>query len=365
MASPAALPREYRLGGWVAGFTSRRPRRRLPGGPVRVKGMDTPWHRPVLLPEVLGQLGARPDGWYVDGTVGDGGHSEALLRAAAPNGKVLGIDRDPRSLVRAAARLQPFNHANTRPAAPAPFTPVKGSYADLLELAGQTWGPGSQADGILLDLGISSRQVDAPGFGGSFQRDEPLDMRFDPAAAIPTAADLVNACPAADLARILREYGEEPRARAIARAIVNHRPISTTGQLAALIAQVSGNPGHRRGGRQRIHPATRAFQALRIAVNDELNQLTAGLNAAPQLLKPGGRLAVISYHSLEDRIVKRTLTTAAAACICPPGLPVCRCDHQPTLRLVNRRVIKPGPAEIAANPRSRSARLRVAERLAA
>ena len=134
--------------------------------------------------------------------------------------------------------------------------------------------------------------------------------------------------------------------------------------MAALIAQVSGNPGHRRGGRQRIHPATRAFQALRIAVNDELNQLTAGLNAAPQLLKPGGRLAVISYHSLEDRIVKRTLTTAAATCLCPPGLPVCRCDHQPTLRLVNRRVIKPGPAEIAANPRSRSARLRVAERLA-
>ena len=297
----------------------------------------------------------------MDGTVGDGGHSEALLRAAAPAGKVLGIDRDPRSLVRAAARLQGFNSADNRPAGPDAFMPAQGSYADMVVLAGQAWGNGILADGILLDLGISSRQVDAPGFGGSFQRDEPLDMRFDPAADIPTAADLVNTGTAGDLARILREYGEEPRARAMANAIVRNRPINTTGQLAAIIAQVAGNRSN--SGRRRINPATRAFQALRIAVNDELNQLTAGLAAAPQLLKPGGRLAVISYHSLEDRIVKRALITAAATCLCPPGLPVCRCGQQPTLRLVHRRVIKPGTEEIAANPRSRSARLRTAERL--
>ena len=232
-----------------------------------------------------------------------------------------------------------------------------------MELAGRAWGEGVRADGILLDLGISSRQVDTPGFGGSFQRDEPLDMRFDPAADIPTAADLVNTGTAADLAHILREYGEEPRARAMAAAIVRQRPVNTTGQLAAIIAQVAGRGGSGRG-RRRINPATRAFQGLRIAVNDELKELAAGLDAAPQLLKPGGRLAVISYHSLEDRMVKGALTRAAATCVCPPGLPVCRCGHQPTLRLVNRRVIKAGAEEVAANPRSRSARLRVAERLA-
>lgn len=363
MASPAALHRESGLwGGGVAGFTGWRPQRRVPGGRVGVRGMDTSWHRPVLLAEVLGQLGAGPEGWYVDGTVGDGGHSEALLRAA-PAGKVLGIDRDPRSLVRAAARLGSFNRGDSRSEGPAAFVPAQGSYGDMVELAGRAWGKGILADGILLDLGISSRQVDAPGFGGSFRRDEPLDMRFDPGADIPTAADLVNKGPAADLARILREYGEEPRARAMAAAIVRQRPVNTTGQLAAIIAQVAGRGGS--GGRgRRINPATRAFQGLRIAVNDELNELTAGLAAAPQLLKPGGRLAVISYHSLEDRIVKRALTVAAATCLCPPGLPVCRCNQEPTLRLVNRRVIKAGAEEIAANPRSRSARLRVAERLA-
>lgn len=324
--------------------------------------MDTSWHRPALSAEVVGELGARPGGRYVDGTVGDGGHAAALLRASAPDGCVLGIDRDPRSLVRATARLAAFNQepaAGGQPAAR--FIPAQGSYAVMAELAGQAWGPAAKADGILLDLGLSSRQLDEPGFGGSFRRDEPLDMRFDPAADLPTAADLVNAWPERDLARLLAEYGEEPRSRAIARTIIGRRPLHTTGQLAALVAEVVGH----RGGGRRIHPATRVFQALRIAVNDELNQLAAGLTAAVELLNPGGRLAVISYHSLEDRLVKNFLAAQAASCVCPPGLPECRCRQQPTLRLVNRRVIRPGAAEVAENPRSRSARLRVAERLAA
>ena len=324
--------------------------------------MDTSWHRPALLAEVVGQLGARPGGWYVDGTVGDGGHTQALLRASAPDGRVLGIDRDPRSLVRATARLLPFNNKATAPGQPARFTPAQGSYAAMTQLTRQAWGEGTQAHGILLDLGLASRQVDAPGFGGSWQRDETLDMRFDPDAPGPTAAELVNDWPEAQLAGVLAELGEEPRARAIARAIARQRPIATTGQLAAVVSQAVGQAAGHRSGR-RIHPATRTFQALRLAVNNELEQLTAGLTAAPELLKSGGRLAVISYHSLEDRIVKQALATAAATCLCPPGLPMCVCRHQPTLRLVNRRVIRPDAAETAANPRVRSAKLRVAERL--
>ena len=364
MAAPTALQREQRRVRWPGGLTARRRLARTPGGRFRGDGMDTSWHRPALLTEVVGQLGVRPDGWYVDGTVGDGGHAAALLRASAPSGCVLGIDRDPRSLIRAAARLGSFNpgpaESPSTPGRPARFIPIQGSYAAMDELARQAWGDAAQADGILLDLGISSRQVDEPGFGGSFQREEPLDMRFDPASDTPTAADLVNTCPERDLARLLAEYGEEPRARAMARALIRRRPLHTTGQLAAVAAEVVGNRG---GGRRRIHPATRVFQALRMAVNDELNQLAAGLTAAVKLLTPGGRLAVISYHSLEDRVVKNFLAQQAAACLCPPGLPVCVCRHQPTLRLVNRRVIRPGAAEVAANPRSRSARLRVAERL--
>lgn len=360
MAAPTAGQREYRPAGFPGGLTVRRPFRRVPGGRFRGDGMDTSWHRPALLAAAVGQLGARPGGRYVDGTVGDGGHAEALLRASAPDGCVLGLDRDPRSLVRATARLESFIQTPAAPRQPPRFIPMQGSYAAMAELARQAWGPAAPADGILLDLGLSSRQVDAPGFGGSFQRDEPLDMRFDPAADTPTAADLVNTWPERDLARLLAEYGEEPRARALARALIARRPLHTTGQLAAVAAEMAGP----RGGRRRLHPATRVFQALRIAVNDELNQLAAGLTAAAELLTPGGRLAVISYHSLEDRRVKNFLAEKAAHCLCPPGLPECRCRQQPSLRLVNRRVIRPEAAEVAANPRSRSAKLRVAERLA-
>lgn len=230
----------------------------------------------------------------------------------------------------------------------------------MVSLVREAWGGEVRVDGILLDLGISSRQVDGPGFGFSFQRDEPLDMRFNPDADGPTAAELVNTWPEAHLASILREFGEEPRAVAIARSLVRGRPIRTTAQLAELVA--GGSRGGRRGPR-RTHPATRTFQALRIAVNDELNTLQEGLKAAVQLLAPEGRMGVISYHSLEDRLVKNFLAREGAQCICPPGLPVCVCQHKPTVKLVNRRIIRPSAEEVAANPRSRSSRLRVAQRL--
>ncbi|MFQ6029221.1 MAG: 16S rRNA (cytosine(1402)-N(4))-methyltransferase RsmH [Dehalococcoidia bacterium] len=307
------------------------------------------FHQPVLLRESVEHLRVRPDGVYVDGTVGDGGHTLSLLRASAPRGRVLGIDRDPRSLARAIPRLISFGDR---------FTPVQGKYSDMAQLARDQWGPALKVDGILLDLGISSQQVDGEGYGFSFQRDEPLDMRFDPEEDRPTAAEIINGYPEADLAQILWEFGEESRSRAIARAIVRSRPISTTGALAGVVAAAVGG---RRG--RRTHPATRTFQALRIAVNDELASLEAGLEAAIGLLADQGRLAVISYHSLEDRLVKNFLVREATQCICPPELPVCVCDHQPTVRLVNRRILRPSPEEVAANPRSRSARLRVAERL--
>ena len=336
------------------------------------EGAAVPFHLPVLLTEVLGQLGARPGGVYVDATVGDGGHALALLRASAPTGRVCGIDLDPRSLVRAEARLAPYG---------ARFTPAPGSYTEMVSLVHGVWGSEARADGVLLDLGIASRQVDGAGFGFSFQREEPLDMRFNPEADLPTAADLVNGRSREELTAVLREFGEEPRAAAIASAIVRQRPIGTTAQLADLVAGVvrrtgnrsvgsrGGGPGRASGHRNansraaRTHPATRTFQALRIAVNDELNTLGAGLEAAVELLAPGGRVAVISYHSLEDRLVKTFLAREAARCICPPRLPVCVCGHQPRLSLVNRRIIRPGAEEVAANPRSRSARLRVAQRL--
>ncbi|MDE2939310.1 MAG: 16S rRNA (cytosine(1402)-N(4))-methyltransferase RsmH [Chloroflexota bacterium] len=326
----------------------------------QAEGAPVPFHLPVLLTEVMGQLGVRPEGVFVDATVGDGGHALSLLRASSPRGRVCGIDLDPRSLVRAEQRLATFGSR---------FTPVLGSYAEMVSLIQGIWGAEARADGVLLDLGISSRQVDATGFGFSFQQDEPLDMRFNPEADIPTAADIVNSWSEIQLAAVIREYGEEPRARSIAAAIIRGRPVRTTAQLARVVTEVTGrrigrNP--RGGGRRpnRIHPATRTFQALRITVNDELNTLSAGLEGAVELLAPGGRLAVISYHSLEDRLVKGLMAREAAQCICPPRLPVCVCGHQPRLSLVNRRVIRPGAEEVAANPRSRSARLRVAQRLA-
>lgn len=318
------------------------------GGGMHDHIHDQVFHQPVLRQEVLERLAVQQEGRYVDATVGEGGHSLAILEASA-HGRVLGIDRDPRGLAQATRRLESYGDR---------FIPVQGSYAQMVELA-RAHGI-DRAEGVLLDLGISSRQVEAPGYGLSFQKDEPLDMRFDPSGETTTAAHLVNTLSEDELRQLLFRDGEEPRARAIARALVQHRPIHTTRELAELVVRAAG-PSRGRG----IHPATRTFQALRLAVNDELAHLDAGLAAAINLLAPGGRLVVISYHSLEDRLVKTTLVREASRCLCPPGLPVCICGHQPTLRLVSRRATRPTAEEVRNNPRSRSARLRAAQRLEA
>jgi len=305
------------------------------------------FHESVLLRETVEHLVVKPGGVYVDATVGEGGHASSVLQASAPRGVVLGIDRDPRSLSRAQQRLKEFGDR---------FIGIRGNYADAAQLV---WSRGfDHVDGFLLDLGFSSRQVDAEGYGFSFQRDEPLDMRYDRDGQSLTAAEIVNTYAEAELAGILTEYGEEPRARAVARAIVRMRPINTTVELSSLVAGVI-HPGRGR----RINPATRVFQALRIAVNDELTNVGSGMTAAIGLLDEGGKLVVISYHSLEDRLVKNRMAREAAECICPPELPACVCEHQPTLRIINRRIIRPSAEEISSNPRSRSARMRVAERI--
>lgn len=307
-------------------------------------------HIPVLLQPVLDGLNvaAHPDGLFIDGTVGAGGHAAAIL-SAAPGARLLGFDIDPRSLELARARLAPFG---------ARVTLVHASYTAMSEVApAQGFAPGAVA-GILLDLGLSSMHVDEPGRGFSFRRDGPLDMRFDPTADTPTAADLVNSLDADDLADILYRYGEERESRRIARAIIAARPLHTTRQLAGAVERAY--PPARSG---RIHPATRVFQALRIAVNDELGAVERVLPQALNLLRPGGRLAVISFHSLEDRIVKAYFRDEATDCLCPPRQPVCTCGHRARIRLITRHPIIAADSEIAANPRSRSARLRIAERL--
>ena len=329
--------------GW-AGFLMSLPARHGLGSAERDDGEVI--HRPVLLEETLQFLAVAAGGVYVDGTLGEGGHSQRILEASGPDGMVLGIDRDPRSLAVARRRLAAFGDR-------AKLT--HGNYADMQRIA-ESHGI-TDVDGILLDLGFSSRQVNVAGYGFSFQADEPLDMRYDQTGE--TAADLVNSLSERELADVIFRYGEERRSRAIARAIVRSRPVSTTGQLAEVVARAVGG---RRSGR---HPATRTFQALRIAVNRELEQVEAGLAAAGELLKQGGRLVVISYHSLEDRLVKEWMDRETATCICPPELPVCVCEQQPRFRAPRRRTVRPSEDEQAANPRSRSARLRVAERVSA
>lgn len=299
-----------------------------------------------MVTESLEALSVHPGGIYLDATVGLGGHSAAILEASDPTGRVLGIDLDPRSLEGAVQRLRLFGQR---------FMPAAGNYGDMVALA-RSLGS-DQLNGVLMDLGFSSRQVGTPGYGFSFQTDEPLDMRYDPEAQL-TAHEVVNEYSEQQLARVIYEFGEEPRSRLIARRIVGSRPVQSTAQLASIVA---GATGPRRG--RRIHPATRTFQAIRIEVNDELANLDSGLNAAVRLLAPMGRLAVISYHSLEDRMVKLFLQRESARCVCPPEVPVCVCGHQPSLKLVHRRVIKPSAGEIKENPRSRSAKLRVAHRL--
>jgi 16S rRNA (cytosine1402-N4)-methyltransferase len=290
---------------------------------------------------------------YVDGTLGAGGHSGGILEASSPDGRLLGLDVDPQALALARKRLEPFGERAQI---------VQASYATLSEqLAHLGW---QGVDGILLDLGASSMQFDTPQRGFSFQADAPLDMRFDPEN--PTrAADLVNDLPEHELARLIAQYGEEPKARRVAREIVRSRPVHTTRQLAEIAVRAIGRPSRegRRSG-SRLHPATRTFQALRIAVNRELESLEKALPQAVAALVPGGRLAVISFHSLEDRIVKQFFRRESQDCICPPRQPMCTCGHVATLTEITRRPMEAGEEEVARNPRARSAKLRVAERKA-
>jgi 16S rRNA (cytosine1402-N4)-methyltransferase len=303
----------------------------------------------VLPSETLSALAPHAGGRYVDGTLGGAGHSALLLDASTPDGRVLGIDADAAALERARERLAPAVTAGR-------LLLRQGNFAQMEELARDAdFAP---VDGILLDLGLSSDQLADAARGFSFAADAPLDMRFDTSQGQP-AADLVNTLDETELADLLWRYGEERRSRAIARRIVAQRrraPIARTGELARLIASVM--PG-RPGG---IHPATRSFQALRIAVNDELGNLEAALPRAVELLRPDGRIAVISFHSLEDRIVKRYFNEEARGCVCPPELPVCVCGRSPRLRVVTRHPITASAEELARNPRARSAKLRVAER---
>lgn len=304
-----------------------------------------PEHIPVLYQEVLEYLRPEAGRLYIDGTVGAGGHAAGLLQASAPDGRLLAFDRDPEAISFSRRHLAQFDNR---------VVFVQASYAEMAGLAPK-YGFG-QVDGILLDLGLSSRQLEEAERGFSFLEDGPLDMRFDPTGG-RTAADLLNTLPEAALAEIFWQYGEVRQNRKFARAIVHQRPIETTGQLADLIVQESG------GRRGRIHPATQVFQALRIAVNEELDMLEQGLKAAVNLLKPGGRLAVISFHSLEDRLVKNFIRDQSRDCICPPQQPVCTCNAQPALEAVTRKVVRPSEKEVADNPRSRSAKMRVAERV--
>jgi len=307
-------------------------------------------HVPVMLTEVLEALAVRPEGTYVDCTAGGGGHSEAIARRLGPAGLLIALDQDPAALAAAGVRLQPYADR---------VRLVRRNFRDLAAALAELDVPA--ADGILFDLGVSSYQFDEAERGFSYQHDAPLDMRMDPDADL-TARDLLNELDAGELTRILREYGEERFANRIARLVVQERskhPIGTTGDLVEIIKRAIPAPARRTGG----HPARRSFQALRIAVNDEMGALREGLEAALSALAPGGRLAILTFHSLEDRIVKRTLAAAARGCTCSPHAPACICGKQPDVRLVGRQPAVPGPAEVEANPRARSAKLRVAEKL--
>ncbi len=305
-------------------------------------------HRPVLLAECLEALCIRPDGVYVDGTLGRGGHSIEILRRLT-TGRLIGIDRDMAAIDAARERLGEFGDR---------FTPVHANFSrleDVLREAGV-----DKADGMLFDLGVSSPQLDQPERGFSYMHDAPLDMRMDRSAPL-TAREVVNGWSYEELRRILYEYGEERYAPQIARAIVKRREersIETTLELAETVR--SAMPPQ--ALREKQHPAKRAFQAVRIAVNGELDELPPMLEAAVRGLKPGGRLAVITFHSLEDRIVKQTMRELATGCTCPPQFPVCVCGKKPKLELVNRKPITAGEAELTENPRARSAKLRVARR---
>ena len=306
------------------------------------------YHTPVLLEEVVAQLQPRPGGLYVDCTVGGGGHAEGILRASAPEGRVIGLDCDDEAL--AASRERLAAHEGR----------VQLMRANFAELQETLMSLGVTAvDGLVFDVGVSSRQFDEPSRGFSFQREGPLDMRMNRSAG-QSAQDVIRDASVEELTRIFRVYGEERRARAIAIRIDRERarqPITTTTQLAGVVEQVLGP---KRSG---IHPATRVFQALRIQVNRELENLERGLVAAVNVLKSGGRVAVISFHSLEDRIVKQFFVRMSTGCVCPPQMVGCSCGRKEMMRLVTRKPVTPTSEEAQQNPRARSAKLRVAEKI--
>ena len=301
-------------------------------------------HQPVLYQEIIHALRPKSGARYVDGTLGAGGHAAGLLAESEPGGLLLGLDVDPQALDLARQKLAPFGERAWL---------KKGSYITLpSQLAELGW---DSVDGILLDLGASSMQFDTPERGFSFLVDGPLDMRFDPTNPL-TAAEIINKWPEQDLADILYRYGEEPTARRIARAIVDARPLERTRQLAAIVEKVQPRRGPH-------HPATKTFQALRIAVNGELESVEKFLPMAVHSLNPGGRLAVISFHSLEDRLVKDFIRRESKDCICPPKQPICTCGHKASINVITPRPITPTEAEVTMNSRARSAKLRVAEKL--
>jgi len=306
---------------------------------------NQPHHQPVLYQETLNIFQPKSTGIYVDGTLGAGGHAFGILETSSPTGRLIGLDLDGQAISIARKRLAVFGKR---------VTILNESYANIrhnLQNLGITC-----VTGILLDLGLSSMQLDTAQRGFSFIKEAPLDMRFDRSAG-KTAAELVNNLKVEEIAEILFEYGEEPRAREIAKAIIQNRPIHTTAQLAYLISGVY------RGYRSRIHPGTRSFQALRIAVNNELETLKKGLAEGINSLCKGGRIAVISFHSLEDRIVKQYFRRESKDCICPPEQPVCTCAHKAAVRLVTKKPIVPKNEEIEGNPRARSAKLRAVEKI--
>lgn len=310
-------------------------------------------HLPVLVEEVVTMLAPAPGSLQIDATVGGGGHTERILEATSPDGRLLGLDADGAAIARVRERLARFGDR---------LVLRQANFRELGSVAPEAGFV--DVDGLLLDLGLSSDQLADPSRGFGIRTGGPLDMRFDPSRGLPAAALLAD-LDAAELTALFRRYGEEPFAARIAWGIAAARrtaPVDTAEALAAIVERAApGAPKSRR----RIHPATRVFQALRIAVNDELGALEDGLASGLELLRPGGRLVVLSYHSLEDRIVKRFIARERKGCVCAPAAPVCVCGRQPRLRLLTKPSLTPTAAEIAANPRARSARLRAAERLAA
>ena len=310
---------------------------------------DREYHRPVMADETVELLGPVPPGVVVDATFGGGGHSRRLLEVLSSDHRVLGIDRDPEAVARASdegGRLQV----------------VRGNFADLAEILEKAQV--SAPVGFLFDFGVSSHHLDDPARGFSYRHGGPLDMRMDPDQEL-TAAALVNDLDVTELVALIRELGEDPMASRIAAAIGKARPISDTATLAEVIAGAVPPSRHRETGRRRLHPARRTFQALRIAVNGELDAIERGIDQALDLLAPEGRIVAISYHSLEDRIVKRRFVSAVSGCVCPPDLPVCGCGAAPKYRSLTRGAVKPSQDEAVSNPRARSARLRGLVRVAA